>query len=288
MRSLRAISVLLTFLLSALFVIPYQSVALRFRSMGYKRIPQTYQRFLARLFGIHVKVIGKPVQNRGVLMVANHTSYLDILALGGIARVSFVAKSQVANWFLFGTFARLQRTVFVQRENRTKTGEARDQIRNRILEGDALVLFPEGTSNDGNRVLPFKSALMGAAECEVGKDAQGRAQYVPVQPVSIAYVGLHGIPMGRENRPLFAWYGDMELVDHLWEGLRTGPVDVVIEFHQPLTVDVVGGRKKLAAMVEEIIRRGQTRALAGQHAPEPAALSKHDEKASKALAAAPA
>ncbi|HEY5338986.1 MAG TPA: lysophospholipid acyltransferase family protein [Rhizomicrobium sp.] len=271
MRSIRAIFVLLTFLLSSVFVIPVQMFALRFKTLGYKEIPERYQRFLSKLFGIHVTVIGTPVQDRGVLMVANHTSYLDILALGGIARVSFVAKSEVAGWFLFGTFARLQRTVFVQREHRAKTGEARDQIRDRMLEGDALVLFPEGTSNDGNRVLPFKSALMGAAESEIGKDANGQPIYVPVQPVSIAYVGLHGIPMGRENRPLFAWYGDMELVDHLWEGLKTGPVDVVIEFHEPLTVDIAGGRKKLAGIVEATIRRGQTRALAGRHTAAPQA-----------------
>lgn len=263
MGSLRAGYILLMFLLSALVVIPYQSFALRFKTLGYKDIPERYQRFLSRLFGIHVTIIGKPVQDRGVLMVSNHTSYLDILALGGIARVSFVAKSEVASWPLFGTFARLQRTVFVERERRSKTGESRDQIRERLLEGDALVLFPEGTSNDGNRVLPFKSALMGAAESQVGIDARGRPVYVPVQPVSIAYVGLHGIPMGRENRPLYAWYGDMELVDHLWEGLKTGPVDLVIQFHEPLMVDQVGGRKNLARIVEDKIRQGQALALAG-------------------------
>jgi 1-acyl-sn-glycerol-3-phosphate acyltransferase len=265
MRSARAFFVLATFLLSAVIVIPYQMFALRFKTLGYKNIPEAYQRFLSKLFGIHVTVIGAPLRDRGVLMVSNHTSYMDILALGGITRVSFVAKSEVASWPLFGTFARLQRTVFVQREHRAKTGEARDEIRNRMLEGDALVLFPEGTSNDGNRVLPFKSALMGAAESQIGTDANGKPIYVPVQPVTITYVGLHGIPMGRENRPLFAWYGDMELVDHLWEGLKTGPVDVVIEFHPPLTVDMVGGRKKLAAIVEQTIRNGQTRALAGRH-----------------------
>ena len=275
MGSLRAACILLTFLLSAMVVIPYQTLALRLKTLGYKDIPERYQRFLSRLFGIRVTIIGKPVQDRGVLMVSNHTSYLDILALGGIARVSFVAKSEVASWPLFGTFARLQRTVFVERERRSKTGESRDQIRDRLLEGDALVLFPEGTSNDGNRVLPFKSALMGAAESQVGTDAQGKPVYVPVQPVSITYVGLHGIPMGRENRPLYAWYGDMELVDHLWEGLKTGPVDVIIQFHEPLMVDQVGGRKNLARIVEDRIRQGQALALAGlagQQATVPAHL----------------
>ncbi|HEX7726112.1 MAG TPA: lysophospholipid acyltransferase family protein [Rhizomicrobium sp.] len=263
MGSLRAACILGTFLLSALVVIPYQSFAMRFKTLGYKSIPQRYQRFLSRVFGIRVTIIGKPVQDRGVLMVSNHTSYLDIVALGGIARVSFVAKSEVAKWPLFGTFARLQRTVFVERERRSQTGVSRDQIRDRLLEGDALVLFPEGTSNDGNRVLPFKSALMGAAESQIGTAASGEPVYVPVQPVSISYVGVHGIPMGRENRPLYAWYGDMELVDHLWEGLKTGPVDVLIEFHEPITVDTVGGRKNLARIVEEKIRHGQAMGLAG-------------------------
>ncbi len=170
--------------------------------------------------------------------------------------MSFVAKSEVQTWPFFSTLARLQRTVFVERTRRSQTGEARDQIRDRLLAGDALVLFPEGTSSDGNRVLPFKSALMGAAEATIGSDAQGEPVYVPVQPVSVAYVGLHGMPMGRENRPLFAWYGDMELVPHLGKRVKTGPVDVVVEFHPPLTVDQVGGRKKLAGVTEAIVRAG--------------------------------
>jgi 1-acyl-sn-glycerol-3-phosphate acyltransferase len=261
MQAIRAASILFVFLFTSCFVIPLQMFALRFKTLGYKRMPYLYQRFLSRLFGLHVKVIGTPVQDRGVLMVSNHTSYLDILAVGGSVRVSFIAKSEVAGWALFGTFARLQRTVFVERQRRTQTGEARDQIAARLKEGDALMLFPEGTSDDGNRVLPFKSALMGAAETNVGTD--DHVVHVPVQPVSITYIGVHGLPMGREYRPLFAWYGDMDLVPHLWESLVTGPVDVVIEFHEPLSVDVVGGRKKLAALAEEIVRDGQVRALAG-------------------------
>jgi lyso-ornithine lipid O-acyltransferase len=263
MQSLRAIYILSVFVLTSLFVIPWQALALRTRSLGYKRTPFLYQRFLARLFDIHVTTIGEPIQNRGVLMVSNHTSYLDILVLGGSLECTFVAKSEVADWPFFGTFAKLQRTVFVDRQRRSKAGQSRDLIRERLKEGDALVLFPEGTSNDGNRVLPFKSALMGAAESEIGTDLQGHVQHVPVQPISVTYVGMHGIPMGRENRPLFAWYGDMDLIPHLWESLVTGPVDVVVEFHAPMTVDSAGGRKALAAKAEAAIRAGQARALAG-------------------------
>lgn len=264
MQALRAIGILTVFLTVTLLGIVWQESALRFQLKRRKTFPQRYHRFLCRLFGIRLRVIGTPVQDQGVLMVANHTSWLDILIFSAAARVSFVAKAEVSTWPLFSTLARLQETVFVERGRRSQTALARDQIRDRLLAGDALVLFPEGTSNDGNRVLPFKSALMGAVEATVGVDSLGRERHVVVQPVSTAYVGLHGLPMGRENRPLFAWYGDMELVPHLWESLKTGPIDVVIEFHTPLSVDSIGGRKELAAVAESIIRRGQARALAGR------------------------
>ena len=107
--------------------------------------PTRYHRFVARLFGIHIRVIGKPVTGEGVLMVANHTSWLDIVIFSAVTPLSFVAKSEVARWPFFGTLARLQRTVFVERARRSATGEARDDIRDRLLAGDALVLFPEGT-----------------------------------------------------------------------------------------------------------------------------------------------
>ena len=263
MQSIRAFGILAVFLAVTLVSIPWQGSALRFGLKRRKTFPNRYHRFVCRLFGIRLRVIGTPVQDQGVLMVANHTSWLDIVVFSAAARLSFVAKAEVATWPFFSTLAKLQETVFVERNRRAQTGQARDQIRERILAGDALVLFPEGTSSDGNRVLAFKSALMGAVEATTGADSKGQAKHVLVQPVSTAYVGLHGMPMGRENRPLFAWYGDMELVPHLWECLLTGPVDVVVEFHKPITIDAVGNRKQLAQIAEAVVRRGQARALAG-------------------------
>jgi lyso-ornithine lipid O-acyltransferase len=127
-----------------------------------------------------------------------------------------------------------------------------------LLAGDTLLLFPEGTSHDGNTVLPFKSALLGAAEARLAG-----GQHVKVQPISVAFTGLHGMPLGRENRPLFAWYGDMEMAPHLWEALLAGPLDVVVQFHDPLSLDRMD-RKALAARAEEIVRNGQAEALAGR------------------------
>ncbi|HEY3637483.1 MAG TPA: 1-acyl-sn-glycerol-3-phosphate acyltransferase [Rhizomicrobium sp.] len=263
MQVLRAAGILFVFLFVTFLLIPWQESALRLRLKRRKTFPHRYHVFLCRLFGIRVTVVGEPIQSRGVLMVANHTSYFDILVFSAAARVSFIAKAEVKGWPLAGTLARLQETVFIAREKRAQTGVARDVISQRLIDGDALILFPEGTSDDGNRVLPFKSALLGAAETEIGTDADGRPRHVPVQPVSISYVGFYGLPMGRDMRPLFAWYADMDLVPHLWEALTMGPFEAVVEFHQPLTIDETGGRKALAGIAETIIRRGQARALAG-------------------------
>ena len=272
MQNVRAYSIIVVFLTLTLMGIPYQSAAMRFNWKSRKTFPHRYHRFMAKLFGIRVTTIGRPVTDEGVLFLGNHTSWMDILVYSSITPVSFVAKSEVATWPFFSTLARLQRTVFVERTRRTATGVARDQIRERLIEGDALVLFPEGTSSDGNRVLPFKSALMGAAETRVS-DGHGGERAVKVQPVSTAYVGLYGLPMGRENRPLYAWYGDMELVPHLVEALKTGPIDVIVEFHPATTVDEAGGRKALAVKAEAIIRHGQAQALAGNLTRVPSTLS---------------
>jgi 1-acyl-sn-glycerol-3-phosphate acyltransferase len=258
MARLRAVVIIGVFLLVTLVLMPWQWLAVKCSFPWRRSFPQSYHKFLCRLFGIRLKVIGTPLKNRGVLFVANHTSWLDILIFSAVAPISFVAKAEVARWPLFGTLARLQRTVFIDRNRRAQTGEARDQIRERLLQGDGLILFPEGTSNDGNYVLPFKSALMGAAEATL---ADGH--HVPVQPVCAAYVGSHGLPMGRENRPFYAWYGDMGMVPHLWEALLAGPLDVTVEFFEPMSLDHMN-RKELARAAQAIVRAGMARAIAGR------------------------
>lgn len=263
MQTVRAFCLLLAFLCLTVASVPIQWLAIRLRLPLQKTYPHAYHRFLTRMLGIRVTVIGTPIQDRGVLMVANHSGYFDILVMSAAAAVSFVAKSEVINWPLFGLMAKLQRSVFIERSRRATTGEARDMIRQRLMEGDALVLFPEGTTSDGNRVMTFKSALMGSVEAELGTGPDGQPIHVPVQPVSIAYVGMHGMPMGRENRPFYAWYGDMGLMDHLWEALKTGPLDVIVEFRQPLVVGPGIGRKQIAVLAENLVREGQLRALRG-------------------------
>ena len=281
MATLRATGITAVFLIVSLLLMPVQSLVLRLHSGWRRRLPNLYHRFVCRLMGARITVLGAPVAG-GVLLAANHSGWLDIPILSAVAPVSFVAKQEVNQWPFFGTLARLQRTVFIRRE-RSKALEDRDNIRRRLTDGDALVIFPEGTSADGNRVLPFKSSLLSAAELATGEGADGLARHAPVQPVSVSYVGLHGLPMGRENRPFFAWYGDMDLVSHLWEALGAGPIDVVVEFHAPLTIDQAGGRKELAAAAETAVRGGLVRALSGANSA--AAVPHRDDDLIEALQA---
>jgi 1-acyl-sn-glycerol-3-phosphate acyltransferase len=256
--SIRAAAILGCMVLFTLVCMPVQVVLLKVSPRRARRFPAFYHRRVCKLFGVRIRTVGAPVTGEGVLLLANHVSWLDIILLSGLTPLSFVAKAEISGWPVFGTLARLQRTVFVARERRNQTGAVVDQIGARLAAGDCLVLFPEGTSHDGNSVLPFKSALLGAAEA---RRADGR--HVTVQPVSIAYVGCQGMPMGREIRPFFAWFGDMEMVPHLWEALKAGPLDVTVQFHDPATLDQMS-RKELAVRAQAQVARGLSLALAGR------------------------
>lgn len=261
MPTLRAFCLALAFFGLTALSAPLQWLSIRFGWKLQKTYPHGYHKFLCRLFGIRLHVIGKPVADGGVLIVANHTGYFDILIMSAATPVSFVAKAEVASWPLFGLMGKLQRSIFVDRSRRSATATSAAIIRDRLKQGDTLVLFPEGTTTDGNRIIPFKSALMGSVESNIGTDES--PEYAPVQPVSISYVGFHGLPLGREFRPFYAWYGDMDLMPHVWEAFKTGPLDVVVEFHAPLKIGPGFNRKQLAVVAEKAVREGQTRALQG-------------------------
>jgi 1-acyl-sn-glycerol-3-phosphate acyltransferase len=163
---------------------------------------------------------------------------------------SFVARGDLEGWALFGWLSTLRRTIFIDRENRTRSGAHLEQMIERLEAGDSLILFPEGTSSDGSRVLPFKSSLFAVAERWQG------ARPLTVQPVTVAYTRINSMPLGRHFRPFVGWYGDMELGPHLWELLTIGRVTAVITFHEPVTLETTGGRKAMSAHCHaEISRR---------------------------------
>lgn len=251
MAELRAGVVILLLTLVSLVLIPLQWAALRLRWPVRKTLPRTWHRIATRLVGIRVRQTGHPAADRPLLIAANHASWLDIAVIGSLMPLSFIAKSEVSGWPVFGLLAKLQRTVFVNRTRRAQTAQVADAIAGRLAEGDAMVLFAEGTSSDGNCVLPFRSALLGAATRAVGG---GEADKVWVQPLSIAYQGYYGLPMGRALRPRVAWYGDMELAGHLWKVFCSGALDVVICWGEPVLVDAETDRKALTRRLEADVR----------------------------------
>ena len=254
-----AITRLIGFLLwSAIAVPPYLVLV----AAGYRRYPaycSAYWRVVVKMLGFQLVVRGTPLDKGPGLLVANHASYLDVVILGALLPTIFVAKAEVAGWPVFGYLARIAKTAFIERRPNA-TARERDNLGNRLEEGVLLTLFPEGTSNDGNRVLPFKSSFFAVAErCAAdGKPLQ-------VQPVSVAYTKVDGFPMGRALRPFFAWYGDMTLAGHLLGALGLGRATVEVQFHPPVTVDDFGGsRKALCNHCHDVVRYGVTAALAGR------------------------
>jgi lyso-ornithine lipid O-acyltransferase len=243
-------------------LMPVQAFGLVLGCRWTRTLPLHYHRWCCHILGFRLAVSGAPTRVRPVLFVANHISYTDISVLGSLIAGSFIAKAEVAHWPLFGWLAKLQRTVFVDRRIRT-TAVQREAMTLRLAAGDALILFPEGTSGDGSRVLPFKSALLSAAATRPGTGP------VAVQPVSIAYTRLDGIPLGRLYRPFFAWYGSVELAPHLWRMIGLGMVEVVVEFHPPTSLADCGSRKALADYCHGRIAGGVAAAISGRPQPVP-------------------
>lgn len=239
--------VVLPFTLAGL---PVQALILALRLPGWPVLPRVFFRLAALGLGLRVRVVGAPAGNGPVLLVSNHISWLDIPAIAAQIPVSFVAKSEVARWPVVGFLAPMQKTIFVDRTKRTDAGRTAGEMKARIAEGGNVLLFAEGTSDIGTHVLPFRSALLGAAR-EAMAEKTGAA--VPVQPMAIAYTALSGLPLSRHERPQIAWVGDMGMSDNLRQILASGPKDITIAFGAPIAGD--GDRKAIAKQAEREVRR---------------------------------
>ncbi|MGE5267380.1 MAG: lysophospholipid acyltransferase family protein [Deltaproteobacteria bacterium] len=271
MSQVRAAGVLAGFLGLTLPLMPVQALLLRVSTPAARRFPNWYHRKVCRFLGVRIHVEGSVARSGPVLLVSNHTSWLDIPVLSAIAPLSFVAKAEVARWPFVSALARLQRTVFVDRTRRISVGDAAGEMALRLAEGDTLVLFAEGTSSDGNRVLPFRSALFAAAAPPGRPEAVNTP--VVVQTVTLVYTRLHGVPLGRADRPIVGWYGDMEMQAHAWELLKAGPLDVVVRIGPPVSLSDYTGRKELAEKTEAAIREDLVRILRDRSPAEPIELA---------------
>jgi len=244
-----------------LLLVPIQAGALRLKLRAADHIPRCFHRGVTRIFGVQIETTGHVSEIHPTLFVSNHISYLDIFVFGAVIKGSFVAKSDIANWPIAGWLAKMQRTIFVEREQRTKIDAQRTRVQERFESGGNVILFPEGTSYDGARVLNFKSALFSVAQNQVNGHA------INVQPVSIAYTEMDGLPLTRAQRPLVAWYGDMALLPHIWSFLKAQRTKVEIQFHEPVSIDKYVNRRAMANACQDVVSAGVTAMVTGRAVP---------------------
>jgi 1-acyl-sn-glycerol-3-phosphate acyltransferase len=238
---------------------PLQLIAVKTGWWRGRRLLRTWHRVAARMIGLRVRVVGGPAAGRPLMLASNHVSWLDIVTLGSVADVSFIAKSEVAGWPVFGWFSKMQRSVHIEREKRGRSGEQAVEIARRLAAGDIMLLFAEGTTGDGNLLLPFKTTLFGAASMLLSASEHDRLW---IQPVAVAYTRVHGLPMGRRHRPLVSWIGDQDMAPHLLGVLRESALDVEVHFGEPVAFDAGSNRKLVAREIEDRVRRMVLGALA--------------------------
>jgi 1-acyl-sn-glycerol-3-phosphate acyltransferase len=157
--------------------------------------------------------------------------------------------------------ARLQRSVFVDRTRRSEVTDKANEILSRLEAGDHVVLFAEGTSSDGNSVVPFKTPLFAAVKPTRGGPLGAD---LCAQTLALTYTKLHGLPLCRRGRPVVAWYGDMDLASHAWRLLGLGPLDAHIRIGPPVPLDDFADRKALARYAEDKVRRDVSELLRGR------------------------
>lgn len=236
---------------STLVLAPLQVIAMKTGLWRETLILKIWHRAMLKGLGIRVHTVGALSKKRPLLVASNHVSWTDIMVLGSLVDVKFIAKSELEGWPLLGALSKLQRTVFIERELKRKSGDQASEIATRLGKGDAMVLFAEGSTGDGNIMLPFKSTLFGAASMAI---SEGTAEEVFIQPVAIAYTRMHGVAFGRYDRAISAWIGDQDLLPHVKALLAQRALDVEVHFGEPVAFARGSNRKETAKLIESRVQ----------------------------------
>lgn len=247
-------------------LMPVQAILKRASPRLARELPHWYHGRVCRVLGLSIDAEGELERERPVLVIANHSSWLDIPLLSAIGPVSFVAKKEIGGWPFVATLARLQRTVFVDRERRQTVASSANEIMMRLEAGDKIVLFAEGTSTDGNRVLPFKTSLFAAVKPTAASGAAGRDDIV-VQTVTVAYVRRDGLPLGWAGRRALGYFGDVPVGSNAWSILTAGPLRARVVIDPPVALSSFADRKQLAQHAYAAVKAGHLGALRGEGLP---------------------
>lgn len=236
------------FLLITILAIVVYPLAVALGPAARRIVRQLWSRGSCRALGIRVRCAGTPFSACPTMIVANHVSYIDVIALGCFTDATFIAKSEIKGWPLFGFIASCAGTMFVRRHWRQALIQ-RNAIAARMRRGESFILFGEGTSSNGLAVKPFKTSLLSVAEPWV-LDCP-----VAVQGATLAYTRLHdGRPFDRTTCDLYAWYDDMPFAPHLGQLLGERGCEIEIRLHEPVLSWSVDSRKILAGQLRSEIR----------------------------------
>ena len=232
-------------ILIILFLIPIQYIFVQFKLKHRIYIPIVFHKILLKILGIKVKLIGQNAIVRPLILAGNHTSYLDIIILGSIMPICFIAKEDIKHWFLLGFLAKMQNTIFIKRKN-YKTLENLNSINKELDNKSAIVLFPEGTTNTGKKVLNFKSSLFNLFE---------NNNTLTLQNFSLCYTHINDMPIDNRTRPQISWYGDMNIMSHLSNFLKISCVNATIVFHPILPLKGLD-RKSISISSIKQVKKG--------------------------------
>ena len=242
---LRAFRRVTSFLLCLGFFFPLYALIITLN----KRMGQAFFYHFCKLCGhclnLRILVEGTPFQGP-TLFLANHISYLDIPILAAVLKANFISKAEVRQWPLIGAIAALQGCVFVSRRQKEMPHELQ-QIAAAMKAGHRLILFPEGTTTDGARVLPFKSSFLKIFSLIPLEN------HPAIQPVSIALRALDNRPVGRFFRKLYGWHGDIGFFPHLWALTGWGTLTIQVTLHPPLKASDYPSRAALASAARQVI-----------------------------------
>lgn len=232
--------------------LPLQFVISRLNLPFWHALPRLFHRLGCAFLGLRVTVLGHPATGRPTLLVANHISWTDIIAVGAVANVTFVAKSDIKKWPFVGFMTSLQKTIFVDRTRKTDTKRTSHEMAQRLSAGGRVLLFAEGQSDIGTHVLPFRSALVGAAQSAM---VAAGARNVVIQPMTIAYTHLQGMPVSRAERALISWSKSKTVSENIWQILGGGVKEVTIAFGDPVPLNATDDRKLITKQCETEVRR---------------------------------
>ncbi len=201
---------------------------------------------MLKIIGVRVKVTGISSPIRPLLVVSNHISYLDVVILNSKTPMHFTPKIEIASWPIIKTISRMSGSIFVDRRPE-KLGEGKSDVLTALSEGSMVCVFPEATTGNGLHMVPFKSGFFSLASETIND------QPVTIQPVAVTYSTIRRLPIDTTQWPFIAWYGDMELMPHLWNILKVAPIEAELVFLEPVTIEQYENRKKLAAHCQKVI-----------------------------------